>query len=490
MMCKKPELSEKLVLFIENLLPDDEQTEIRAHLEECERCRDEERSLRENISLLRDGAHVQGASSVTCPDEDILVTYQESPEKLIPKERRRLESHLAHCIECQQAFSLLKDISHDLEGEADPAPSAARIPRALREAMENLYGKPQKSGLLDRLLSIFQVRPGYSLLSALAVTLIIVGVLSLVFNDMAYQRAAHFSQSGMDESNRAIATGAPGEEGSMTRPAAVDQKMISQRAGSAPGRRDKTETFTVSAPAKERERSSCKEEKTQIVAKNKDAHFAIATGGAGAKQAGSDLNEKRPASSGDLASRDKLPSNEGALSDADNKLACGRTESLKKATLYGCKDDKEKDASSDESLKGSCRHQVSPPAVPSNRTGMQHPAMAGSPRLSQEPGKPDAVVVSKLSLEEQRAKLEREMSTSAQTCLDRMLGPGYAKVSVIVTADEKNETLSIKGVEVTVKSTKPINEELQGDLKKSLSAKLKLEHKRDRVKFTEAEPTH
>jgi hypothetical protein len=519
MMCKKPELSEKLVLFIENMLPGEEHKEIGAHLEECEGCRDEEQALRANISLLKEGARLESTSKAItpCPDEDSLVTYQEAPENLSVKERRRIESHLKRCGDCREALSLLTDLSLGLPGD-QALPSPVKMPLAIRKAAENLYGRPHKEGLIDRVLSIFQVRPSYSLLSALAVTLIIVGVLSLVFNDLTYQKASHVSYRAATDSHKTDVPAAPGEVMPAAGPAGTDEGMGGRRAAS----RDKTKTFTASAPQKEKEQAAgFNEEKTQTsVAQSKDKSIELTkadtsrTNSALTRQASPHSSSGVPpvstenqayggfspsTESGNLAASHEKPvlHATGTL-DLRNTALEKKTETMNKGGCnggheYDLKENKKITIPAD-GLNGADddRHQPNPPSAATGRVQAEHPpktALGNSTKTGQGMGGNErSEGLSKLS-EDKKAAKEREMSTTAQACIDKILGPGSARIVLIVIAEEKNEPSGKKRVEVTVESARPLSRNLQTEVKRSLLTSLKLEEHRDMVKFTHKDAT-
>jgi|GEM_PF-2005747 len=193
MKCRRPDLSEKLVLYVERLLDGSERKELESHISECEPCRDEAQALFDSIGLIRLSASSNSGapSSSPCPDDRMLVEFSESPDKLAAGDRNKVEAHLKSCLDCQSILESLREMSAELGDYSDTADSTAKIPEAIKARISSLYGKESKEpgGLMDMIVRFFR-KPKYSIISALAALLLIVGAFTLMIGEMAGRQKA------------------------------------------------------------------------------------------------------------------------------------------------------------------------------------------------------------------------------------------------------------------------------------------------------------
>jgi hypothetical protein len=193
MKCRRPDLSEKLVLYVEHLLDEKERKELDSHISECELCRDEAQALSDNIGMIKLSASSKsGAPSPSpCPDERMLVEFSESPDLIAPGDRKKLEAHLKGCLECQSILESLREMSAELGDYTDAADSTAKMPEVMKARISSLYGKEstEPGGLVDILVRFFR-KPKYSIISALAALLLIVGAFTLMIGEMTGRQKA------------------------------------------------------------------------------------------------------------------------------------------------------------------------------------------------------------------------------------------------------------------------------------------------------------
>ncbi|MGV8123380.1 MAG: hypothetical protein AB2L14_26810 [Candidatus Xenobiia bacterium LiM19] len=235
MKCIRPDLSEKLVLYVEHLLAADEQKEVESHIAGCELCRDEAQALQNNIRLIRKNASSNpGASpSSPCPDDRMLVEFSESPESLAPGDRMMVESHLKSCNECQSILESLQKLSGEIEHFQDVPDKSATMPEAMKARISALYKREtlEPEGFFGRIIRFFQ-KPRYSVISALAALLLIVGAFTLMLGDMA---GRHKSEVSAPPSTQALFTMRPDDESLLKDRKAVNEKSSAKEEASDSG---------------------------------------------------------------------------------------------------------------------------------------------------------------------------------------------------------------------------------------------------------------
>lgn len=235
MKCIRPDLSEKLVLYVEHLLAADEQKEVESHIAGCELCRDEAQALQNNIRLIRKSASSNpGASpSSPCPDDRMLVEFSESPESLAPGDRKMVESHLRSCQECQSILENLQKLSGEIEHFQDVPDKSATMPEAVKARISALYKREtmEPEGFFGKIIRFFQ-KPRYSVISALAALLLIVGTFTLMLGDMA---GRHKSEVSAPSSTQALLTMRPDDESLQKEQKVGDEKSSAKEEASDSG---------------------------------------------------------------------------------------------------------------------------------------------------------------------------------------------------------------------------------------------------------------
>ncbi|MHC9540487.1 MAG: hypothetical protein AB9903_13305 [Vulcanimicrobiota bacterium] len=248
MKCIRPDLSEKLVLYVEHLLAADEQKEVESHITRCELCRDEAQALQNNIRLIRKSASSKpgAAPSSPCPDDRMLVEFSESPESLAPGDRKMVESHLRSCQECQNILESLQELSGEIEHFQDVPDKSVTMPEAVKARISALYKRDavEPEGFFGRIIRFFQ-KPRYSVISALAALLLIVGAFTLMLGDMA---GRHRSEVSAPPPTQALLTMRPDDESRQKEQKAIDEKSSAKEeatdsGASSPQKMARTETL-------------------------------------------------------------------------------------------------------------------------------------------------------------------------------------------------------------------------------------------------------
>lgn len=137
MACKKPEINEKLLAYMENLLEAEEKKEAEAHISECSVCKDELSDLSEVNKLLADYSSKEKAKEPPCPTGDLLLKY--SQQEGIPESvKAQITEHLKVCPICPRIVSLLKEHirSYLVKEEYN---NCVQLPDSLRTIIKEKY---------------------------------------------------------------------------------------------------------------------------------------------------------------------------------------------------------------------------------------------------------------------------------------------------------------------------------------------------------------
>lgn len=137
MSCKKPDVSDKLILFVDGSLPDQERRKVEAHLSTCPQCRVELEDLKEIVGTLAvTSKHVRGRWTHPSPEELYNLIY--SPREIDREKRLELQSHVKFCKECGKEMAMMKEAPplEDVEVR-----ETAAMPRRLLKVFQRLYGK-------------------------------------------------------------------------------------------------------------------------------------------------------------------------------------------------------------------------------------------------------------------------------------------------------------------------------------------------------------
>jgi hypothetical protein len=185
MTCNNPEISDKLILYLDGSLSHDARQQIEEHISSCPSCRGELKDLSGTVASLktaaeklkRHGAHV---------DVEDLILFQAGPDSMDSAKAEEIESHLKICKGCAYEMELL--------GEA-PTPNGesqedAHVPAAILEKFNELYVREspveehakapaeRQPGFLRQLMGLISppLRLAYVSLAGILILLFISGV--------------------------------------------------------------------------------------------------------------------------------------------------------------------------------------------------------------------------------------------------------------------------------------------------------------------------
>jgi anti-sigma factor RsiW len=455
MKCNTPRINEKLVQYVENLLPTAEMEEVRSHLQACEVCREERKSLTITTGLLKTGAGRTASTSSPCPDESLLVSFAEAPGSLKEGDRRMVARHVKKCSDCREALSLLGELDRELEKTAHNAPVFISMPEAVKKEARRLYGK-EKNGLWQTCIQLFGMKPRYSLLSALAVTLLVVGIFSVLFNDMAGTRQARTTSPSINESpGLSYSTTVKTEDRAGAKPGAAEikkasspgeEKFLKDQVAQAPegitstadNKRERESTSAAVPPAARDERGTISAEGT--------ARMPGAAGGAQAPSTSAKSFHRAgeapfPGASADSISADK----EKGKADENSMYAIERRKNQQEAALSGSR-----------------------PLVRTEKM-----AVLQSQTTSSSPAESD------------RMLLEGQMKKKAESLVRAAIGMSGAAIEVTIVPVSTSKNFAIRRIEVVVKSSAPLQDEERNRIKEAVMAGLKLDAQRDSLIITE-----
>ncbi len=115
--CDKPELNDKLLLYLEKQLNGNDMKTLAAHIDGCSACRHEIIKLREIDAALSTHRTVlaEKYADSSCIDPDLLVAYANQREMLSDKGLKEIKQHLNSCTDCNRYFSQLLDLEQDMQ---------------------------------------------------------------------------------------------------------------------------------------------------------------------------------------------------------------------------------------------------------------------------------------------------------------------------------------------------------------------------------------
>lgn len=114
--CDHPEINDRLLLFLDGVLPAPEQEATLLHARDCAVCSEELSQLQEIVGAVK--AHAAAIADV-CIAPEMLVAYAEE-QPLSPAAHACIQAHLASCDACGGHYALLKALS----AEALPLPDS------------------------------------------------------------------------------------------------------------------------------------------------------------------------------------------------------------------------------------------------------------------------------------------------------------------------------------------------------------------------------
>jgi len=460
MKCSIPGINEKLVQYMENLLPPGEMEEVARHLRTCEACREEEESLRETTGLLKLGRDRGASAHAPCPDEEMLLTFAEAPAALRDGDRRMVARHVKKCADCARALSLLGELDRELEKSPQSKPVTAAMPEALKREARRLYGR-EKESLWQKCLQLFQIRPRYSLLSALAATLLIVGVFTILFNDMTALRQEKAGPPAFNEGrDLSFSTTTKADNPGRLQPAAIENKK-----GTGAREEAMTKDPVAQAPAALPGRADFKRER--------ESTSGIIPSSAQDERAG--------AQAGGLSRKPGIPEGK-AYAPSTSKKSHFRAGEAPSMPSLGASADKLKERSCNQTIDASDRRK--------NENGSESAGSAAAERTPADGErmaacKTQAACMAPARLEAEKKQLEQQMKAKAETLVNSALGRDRATIEVTIVPCTAQGSLTARRVEVMVRSSAPLKDEDREKLRGALMAGLKLDARRDSLIITE-----
>ena len=134
MECKNKDISDKLLLYLEEELPDDQYRQLGEHLQSCPVCKAELENLTQITATIQVAAgHIKEKWVHPTPEE--LVSYQSDPESLESVRRNEIEAHLSLCPGCAREMEMLREVPR----EQGDAPDDVVMPEKLKHAFARQY---------------------------------------------------------------------------------------------------------------------------------------------------------------------------------------------------------------------------------------------------------------------------------------------------------------------------------------------------------------
>ena len=181
MSCSRPELSDKLLLYIEEELTGDEKKEITGHVSQCLNCSQEVKNLKSMVATFSEMRNPPVELKVH-PTADELTRFFYSRKDLDEETRTRISAHVFQCPQCLEEVKLLLECPDLAELEA--VEESVEIPSVLTAKFRELYGtkQPAKSpgekmektpSFWEQLRSIFAPRYRFAYASAFVVIILV-----------------------------------------------------------------------------------------------------------------------------------------------------------------------------------------------------------------------------------------------------------------------------------------------------------------------------
>lgn len=149
MECQQQHIAEKLVPYIEGALAEADRQEVQLHLQECQVCSQEVRSLKEVVSSLRSriGSTLHFRPAVSLSPDDVL-DYALESGRLSETTRRRIQLQLVESLDLQQEVEWLRELESELDSsDAIPVPA---FPATLNRALDQAYGSKKRQTTFKR----------------------------------------------------------------------------------------------------------------------------------------------------------------------------------------------------------------------------------------------------------------------------------------------------------------------------------------------------
>lgn len=145
MSCSRPELSEKLLLYVEKELSVEEEKEIKSHISQCPQCGTEIEGLKTMISGLKVGGETPFKSDVH-PTTDELTMFFYSRENLDEKNRLQISEHVFQCPQCMEEVKLLLECP-DIDKSIAPE-ETVKVPAELAKTFKQLYSDRKQPSIV------------------------------------------------------------------------------------------------------------------------------------------------------------------------------------------------------------------------------------------------------------------------------------------------------------------------------------------------------
>ncbi|MBX3168996.1 MAG: hypothetical protein KF760_16425 [Candidatus Eremiobacteraeota bacterium] len=136
-------IEEKLVPFVEGALAEADRREVLQALPNQPALNQEVRQLRETIMSLR-GQAARGLSyqsPVEAPPEQV-VDFALQGDQWSRQSSRQFQLHLLESASLSEELEILRELEQDLQQRVEPTTAVPEMPAALRQAIQDTYGKP------------------------------------------------------------------------------------------------------------------------------------------------------------------------------------------------------------------------------------------------------------------------------------------------------------------------------------------------------------
>ncbi|MBS2035460.1 hypothetical protein JST97_10765 [bacterium] len=211
-----PSIEEKLVPFVEGALAEPDRREVLQALPSQPALNQEIRHLREAIMALR-GQAARGLgyqSPVEAPPEQV-VDFALNGDQWSRQSSRQFQLHLLESSSLAQELDILRELEQDLQQRVEPSKAVPEMPAALRQAIQETYGKPPADPAWKRAAAaIVAWTAGLNLKvasAAVAGCVLVVGGLSL----------ARFNHNQIQSGQKTVAASTPAPVAATSTPEAV-----------------------------------------------------------------------------------------------------------------------------------------------------------------------------------------------------------------------------------------------------------------------------
>jgi len=114
--CDRPEINDRLLIYLEGGVPAEERETIKLHAKGCASCREELQQLREILGTVKTHAAVIRSS---CIAPEVLVDYAEPCKPLAASLIKSIETHLSLCPTCKKEYDCLMQLQEEKVPQPD-----------------------------------------------------------------------------------------------------------------------------------------------------------------------------------------------------------------------------------------------------------------------------------------------------------------------------------------------------------------------------------